>query len=529
MEKQDLVKGKKTTSFIGMPIYSVQKGKRIGSVKDVVYDGEHSRLLALTLEEPGLISPDRRILPYERIKSIGRDAIMIENEGILITEKEAGEDIRRLPQKGSLPGKKVITQSGNYLGTITDVLIDRSTGKSISYEVSGGITKDIGAGRGYVATPESVLVGEDAMIVPDETEIMLETQEPGGIVGAYQAAVMRAREYGGRVSEYTQEQEIRMSKGRTAGHDVRDDEGNLIVAKGQIIDDDVIDLAVASGKMHQVAMSAGVGATSAGYEEARIRVSEYTREQEIKLAKGRVAGQNVRDNEGNLILSRGQVIDDEVINKAIAADKMHQVAMAAGVGTAAAGYGAARERAYGITGEQLKGQRVPRDIVDNEGNVIVSRGTEITDEILAKVRDAGVMGRLVSAVVGERSRSGVGTFWTETRNRVSAAWSDLTESTRSAADRAARRRAESAQKDFLRGKISATDVIDDAGDVILHKDEVITPLVLDNLGRAGKLDEVRVKHEGGMVSGVEQQMEEESPEIHIVVESSEEHKHHKEK
>ncbi|HOK54345.1 MAG TPA: PRC-barrel domain-containing protein, partial [Armatimonadota bacterium] len=127
-------------------IYSVQKGKRIGSVKDVVYDGEHSRLLALTLEEPGLISPDRRILPYERIKSIGRDAIMIENEGILITEKEAGEDIRRLPQKGSLPGKKVITQSGNYLGTITDVLIDRSTGKSISYEVSGGITKDIGAG-----------------------------------------------------------------------------------------------------------------------------------------------------------------------------------------------------------------------------------------------------------------------------------------------------------------------------------------------------------------------------------------------
>lgn len=451
MRKKELTEGKRSTSFIGMPIYTLEQGKQIGNVKDVVYDGERSKLIAFTLEEPGLISPDRRILVFDKVESIGRDAIMIENESVLIAEKDYPEETRQLSQKGSALGKKVITHGGNILGNISDIVIDEETGRAVSFEVSGGIARDIGAGRNYVAAPEVVNIGEDAIVVPDNVEVMFTEQEPGGLAGAYGTTAALAKEYGKRASEYTQDQEISMSKGRTAGRSVRADDGTLIVSKGETITDDVIRRAVDSGKMHGVALAAGVGAATGGYEKT-------------------VSG------------------------------------------------------AYGYTGERLRGSEVPRDITDDQGNVIIPRGTIIDDETLETAKNAGVMNRLASVVLGTQAKGGAESFWAEARERVSSAWSNVTESTRDAADRASRRRAESAQMNFLRGKVSASDVTDAEGTIILYEGDVITPLALDNLDRSGKLGEVKIKPEGRVLEG---RMKEGEPSIHIVVEESEEHSRHK--
>lgn len=367
MKKRDLTDGKKSKAFIGMPIYTLEKGKRLGTVKDVIYDGERSKLIAFTLEEPGLISPERRILPFDKVGSIGRDAIMIEKDDVLIETKDYPEEARQLSQKGTLIGKRVITQSGNILGNITDILIDEDTGKAISFEVSGGVARDIGTGRNYVGAPEVVNLGEDAVIVPDNTEVVFTEQEPGGLAGAYKTTV--------------------------------------------------------SG-------------------------------------------------------------------------------------------------AYGYTGERLRGSVVPRDVMDDEGNVVIPRGTVVDDETLELAQSTGLMSRLASTVLGEQARGGAESFWTEARERVSEAWANVTESTRDASSRASRRRAESEQVNFLRGKISATDVTDDMGNILLREGEVISPLILDNLDRSGKLSEVRVKPGGGTV-------EEEEPTVHIVVEDTEEHSRHK--
>jgi len=451
MKKKELTEGKKSTSFIGMPIYTLEKGKRIGTVKDVVYDGENSKLIALTLEEPGLISPERRVLAFDKIDSVGRDAIMVESENVLIAGKDYPEEKRLLSQKSSVLGKKVITHSGSTLGNISDIVIDEETGKAVSFEVSGGITRDIGSGRNYVAASEVIKVGEDAVIVPDNVEVLFAEQEPGGIAGAYGTTATRAKEYGKRAYAYTQDQEILMSRGRTAGRDVRADDGTLIVSKDEVITDDVIERAVDSGKMHNVALAASVGTTAAGYE---------------KVVSG----------------------------------------------------------AYGYTGERLRGSEVPRDITDDQGNVVIPRGTIIDDVTLETAKNAGVMNRLASVVLGAQARSGVESFWADARERLSTAWSNVAESTREAADRAARRRAESAQMSFLRGKVSATVVTDDKGNVILREGDVITPLALDNLTRSGKLGEIKIKPEGSVLEGG---MEEGEHAIHIVVEDSEEHSRHK--
>lgn len=395
-KKRDLMSGQKISSITGMPIYTLDRGKCIGSVKDIVYDGEHSRLVALTVEEPGIISPERRVLPFDQVRSIGRDAVMVENEGVMKAEKDVPELASVVAHKGTVTDKRVITESGNILGSIGDILIDTATGEAVSYEVTGGIAKDIGRGRTYVGAPKVVVIGRDAVIVPDETEVMLARQEPGGLVSMYQSAAGEVHKAGASISDYTKEQEINLSRGKTAGQDVYDDQGLLIVKKGDEITDLVIDHAVRTGKMHEIAMSAGVGGAAAGYEAAR-----------------------------------------------------------------------------------------------------------------EKTREAG---------------GGAGGFWQETKARATEAWSNMQEDTQRASEEMARRRVTASQKEFLRGKASATEVKDDQGNTIVGEGEVLTPLVLDNLDRAGKLEHVRLMPEGKPAEVTEEEAE--HPELHVIVGTPQEHEAH---
>ncbi|MCL5104968.1 MAG: hypothetical protein M1133_12760 [Armatimonadetes bacterium] len=56
----------------------------------------------------------------------------------------------------------------------------------------------------------------------------------------------------------TLDQEIRLSRGKIAAHDVYDDHGNLIVAQGQEITTSVIQQALVEDEMEEVALAAGL-------------------------------------------------------------------------------------------------------------------------------------------------------------------------------------------------------------------------------------------------------------------------------
>lgn len=446
MNKSYLMSGRSANSLIGRSIFTIDQGKKIGSIKDVVYDSEHSKLLAFTIEEPGIFSSHRQILPFDNVKSIGEDVVMVENENVFMNERDVPDVRSILQQKNGINKKCIITESGNVLGYLADVLIDEKTGDAISYEVTGGFTRDIGSGRNFVAALDARVVGKHAIILPDEAETTIKEQEPGGLAGAYASAKERGREYGEGVSEYTQQKEIDMSRGKTAGRDITDDEGGLIVGKGKKITDSVIEEAVSKGKMHDVAMAAGVGGLAGGYK------------------------------------------------------RMH-----AGI------TGAAKER--------LKGRRVPYDITDDQGNVVIEEGTVITDQTLNRASEMGVSNDLASAVLGSTARGGAESLWDTTKDWASRTWSNITAATERSADKTSRRRAISAQKSFLTGKISAVDVHDDMNNVVLKKGEVITPLVLDDLDRQGKLTQVKPMPE--------KNPEDEYGAVHVVLEKSQEHSQHK--
>lgn len=462
MTKAELMNGRKISSFIGLPIFSLNRGKKLGYVKQVVYDGEKNKLLAFTIEERGVISPHRLVLTFDQVHSIGYDAVMVEDERVFKTEKDS-PDIRDILRRDvSIIGKRILTESGTELGNIRDILVNDETGAAISYEVSAGLAKDIRGGLSYIEAPKAQTVGVDAVIVPDEVEIILAGQAPGGMLGAFEQARASGAAFGEQVSTYTQEQEINLSKGKTAGRDVYDDQSGLIVTKGETITDRVINEAVAKDKMHDVALAAGVGGLSGAYTSASQAVSS--------------------------------------------------------------GYSSATARMMSTTAERTKGKRVPYDITDETGVVVIPKDTTVTDETITRANEGNVMNQLTYAVLGSTARTGAESFWTETKDWFTNAWNNLTEATQKSASDYGRQRAVSDQKNFLRGKISSVNITDKSGNTILREGDVITPLVLDTLDRQGLLEMVTIKAEPGFVT-VGRIKEE--PEVHVVLETAQQHDEHK--
>ena len=121
------------------------------------------------------------------------------------------------------------------------------------------------------------------------------------------------------MKEQLEQKGIAYMRGKAAGHDVRDDESNLIAVRGQPITDEVISKAREKGRLHHLMLSAAASVIQAGGEETRRRLQEFrnvTEGHEADLVRGELAGRDVTDFQGNVIVRQGEKITDEAIRRA---------------------------------------------------------------------------------------------------------------------------------------------------------------------------------------------------------------------
>ncbi|SDD00792.1 Uncharacterized protein YrrD, contains PRC-barrel domain [Paenibacillus sp. UNCCL117] len=164
---------KRTRDVIGLPVICVQTGKQVGAIKDVLLDDEW-QVRAFILSD-GHWFQEANCVEWEGVVAIGDDAVTIERED-LIKPLEA-EESWRLLLGGSrrIKGLPLLTVNGNQLGFVDDVYLDGESGrKVIGYEVTEGFISDLKEGRKWLPMPDSVKVGEDALIVPVHASEALE-------------------------------------------------------------------------------------------------------------------------------------------------------------------------------------------------------------------------------------------------------------------------------------------------------------------------------------------------------------------
>jgi len=149
-------------SLAGMAVLSLSTGNKLGRVSDVRIEPLAGGLTGLSLE-----GDDNITLPYDRIYSFGRDAVMAVSDDSLIVS--AGDS--DLPDRRSkdLVGTTVVMESGEVLGEIADILVALKPPPAVVYEIRRSILDRLLGKTFFIPASLGYALSDDAarLVVPD--------------------------------------------------------------------------------------------------------------------------------------------------------------------------------------------------------------------------------------------------------------------------------------------------------------------------------------------------------------------------
>lgn len=306
---------RKGNEVIGKPVVSYSTGRRIDTVKDLIFDQNSNRLLGLLMSEGGWFSSPR-VLLLKDVLAIGADAIIIPSKEHVFDAKQIPEISRILEYNNVLKGTRILTTDGRNLGTMVDLYFDHETARVEGYEVSGGIFADAYSGRSFVPTPKTLKIGKDVAFVPEETALLMEEQV-GGIKAAMQVAGEKVQEtmhstgeklqdaggklkesstslsqnLGGQLNTVLAGRAVEEAKGYRVRQFVRSEDGFIIAAPGQIVSDSVIKFARRFHQEESLLQAVGLSTSNAAQSRAnsmamvtgdRLRVRAHKTEDQLQ-------------------------------------------------------------------------------------------------------------------------------------------------------------------------------------------------------------------------------------------------------
>jgi uncharacterized protein YrrD len=149
---------RKISALVGIAVIDVKDGTKIGEVEEVVVSPDDLRLLGFVVGSGRFLGHEEHIVEASDIRSIGDDAITVDGHEAARTSEASTEAFREARSgKRRLEGKKVITEKGSVLGTVSDALLDEE-GKQLSALLIGG---------GLLQSAESLHIDRVASVGPD--------------------------------------------------------------------------------------------------------------------------------------------------------------------------------------------------------------------------------------------------------------------------------------------------------------------------------------------------------------------------
>lgn len=213
----------KTSDIINNLIIPVEEQNHIGAVRDVIIDIHASRLLGFLIGHGGW-SGGTRVLPWPEVVQISFRQIIVKSTASVVLARTI-PPIRYNLEQGQQPiGADLVTNGNRRLGTLTDVFFDSHTGEIAGYEVSEKVP------AGVYATWRS--------FVPRVTQPM-KFRDHNLVVP--QAAIDQMQMH--TINENDGHSHVNGMLGQRVRWNVRANNGEIIAARGQIVDHAIIDQA----------------------------------------------------------------------------------------------------------------------------------------------------------------------------------------------------------------------------------------------------------------------------------------------
>jgi uncharacterized protein YrrD len=182
----------RASELAGRPVVTLS-GELVAEIKDIVFERTGGRIAGFTLRNPGLFSRSRKdSLPWEAVHGVGRDAVMVSDETLLIAAKELAP--RKQARKADVLKDRVLTDNGRDLGRVVDVVLHGGTSLDVvGYEVEASEALGTAGRRVFIPLPDTVAVSGENLIVPAAaTEFV--SEDLAGFGAAVDAFRARLRE-----------------------------------------------------------------------------------------------------------------------------------------------------------------------------------------------------------------------------------------------------------------------------------------------------------------------------------------------
>jgi uncharacterized protein YrrD len=168
---------KASRKFLSLPIISLQEGQHIGYVKSLIFNPQTKSLAAIVVDK-GLFK-DQRIIPYNKVVSVGEDAITIDKCAYVEKSTNIPEILDLMKNKLNVIGTKVITESGKTLGVAEEYYINPEDGKMTHVEISSGKINGLLKGKAQLKAENLITIGHDIIVAVKGSEINLTVSDKG--------------------------------------------------------------------------------------------------------------------------------------------------------------------------------------------------------------------------------------------------------------------------------------------------------------------------------------------------------------
>ncbi|MDD4169637.1 MAG: PRC-barrel domain-containing protein [Desulfotomaculaceae bacterium] len=169
---------KKSKQLLSLAVISLEEGQQIGTVKGLIIDPAGKKLAALIIEQKGWFK-EQRFITYNKVHSVGSDAITIEKSSCVEKGGTLSEIVKLLKDKISITGSKIVAENGTVLGYVDEYYIDLTTGGIAGLEFSGNLIDSVIKGRAFLDTSYIRTFGKEVTIVTDEGIDNIFKQEGG--------------------------------------------------------------------------------------------------------------------------------------------------------------------------------------------------------------------------------------------------------------------------------------------------------------------------------------------------------------
>lgn len=156
--------------LIGLHVYSLEQGERIGIVRNFLLDPKKKELIALLVGNKKIIK-EESVLCLADAAGVSLEAVTVDSPEALRKKSDCAHLKELLKSPPDIAGLSVLKKDGTFLGKATSFYLDTETGEITKIELNSGFFSSLLKDRRFLSVSHIDIIGSDMILAKDDAKV----------------------------------------------------------------------------------------------------------------------------------------------------------------------------------------------------------------------------------------------------------------------------------------------------------------------------------------------------------------------